>query len=138
MLGRPRWAIFADIMKIITRFIKEIFKDLRKTKRVRNYLLKCNLYLYFLMQQNFPISGEKMLMSAEARECLTWFMYLLDLIQARYCCANFHHCRNCVSNFREGTYLFPSPIRDQPQKCSSWIKLKLSFSKFSIGSALVN
>ena len=42
-------AIFADIIKIITRFIKQIFKDSRKAKRIRNYVLKCNLYLYFLI-----------------------------------------------------------------------------------------
>ena len=45
-LRRPGVAIFADIIKIITRFIKEIFKDSRKPKRIRNYVLKCNLYLF--------------------------------------------------------------------------------------------
>ena len=41
-------AIFADITKFITMFIKKIFKDSRKLKRIRNYISKCNLYLYFL------------------------------------------------------------------------------------------
>ena len=49
ILRRPGVAIFADIVKIITRFIKQIFKDSREAKRIRNYLLKCNLYLYFLI-----------------------------------------------------------------------------------------
>ena len=52
-------AIFAGIIKIITRFTKKIFKDSRKAKRIRNYVLKCNLYLYFLIQQNLLISGKK-------------------------------------------------------------------------------
>ena len=49
ILRRPGVAIFAEIIKIITRFIKQIFKDSRKAKRIRNYGLKFNLYLYFLI-----------------------------------------------------------------------------------------
>ena len=41
--------MFADIIKIVTRFFKEIFKDSRKAKRIRNYVLNRNLYLYFLI-----------------------------------------------------------------------------------------
>ena len=29
-------------------FIKTIFKNLKKVKKIRNDVLKCNLYLYFL------------------------------------------------------------------------------------------
>ena len=47
---RRSWvAIFADIIKIVTMFIKKIFKDSRKVKRIRNYVSKCNFYLYFLV-----------------------------------------------------------------------------------------
>ena len=49
ILGRPRVPTFADIIKIVTMFIKTIFKDSRKVKRIRNYVSKCNLYLYFLI-----------------------------------------------------------------------------------------
>ena len=49
ILRRPGVAIFADIIKVITMFIKKIFKDSRKVKRIRNYVSKCNLYLYFLI-----------------------------------------------------------------------------------------
>ena len=68
ILRRPGVAIFANIIKIVTIFIKTIFKDSRKVKRIRKYVLKCNLYLYFLIKQNLLISDEKMLMSAELRE----------------------------------------------------------------------
>ena len=34
--GRPRVAIFADIIKIVTIFIKAILKDSKKVKRIRN------------------------------------------------------------------------------------------------------
>ena len=47
MLRRPRVAIFADINKIVTMFIKTIFEDSKKVKRIKNYISKCNLYLYF-------------------------------------------------------------------------------------------
>ena len=42
-------AIFADIIKIVTMFVKTILKDSRKVSRVRNYLSKWSLYLYFLI-----------------------------------------------------------------------------------------
>ena len=40
-------------------FTKTAFKNSRKEKRIRNYVLKYNLYLYFLMSQNLLISVEK-------------------------------------------------------------------------------
>ena len=51
-----------------------------QVKRIRNYISKYNLYLYFLIQQNLLICGEKMLMSARFKSCITWFVYLLDLL----------------------------------------------------------
>ena len=47
-LRGPGLAIFADIIKIVTIFIKAILKD-SKFKRTRNYISKWNLYLYFLI-----------------------------------------------------------------------------------------
>ena len=70
-LRRPRLANFADIVKIATMFTKTTFKDSKKLKRIKNYVLKRNLYLYFLKKQKFLISGEKMLMSAEIKGCVT-------------------------------------------------------------------
>ena len=49
VLRRPGVAIFAHIIKIINRFIEQIYKDSRKAKTTKNYVLKCNLYLYFLI-----------------------------------------------------------------------------------------
>ena len=49
ILRRSRVAIFADIIKIVTMFIKKILKDSRKVRRIRNYVSKWNLYLYFLI-----------------------------------------------------------------------------------------
>ena len=43
-----RLAIIAEVIKIVTIFIKAIFKNSRKIKRIRNYVSNCNLYLYFL------------------------------------------------------------------------------------------
>ena len=72
MLRRPRVVIFADIIKIVTMFIKTITKDSRKFKKKnRNYASKSNLYVDFLMEKNLLIFGEKMLMSAEPKGCIT-------------------------------------------------------------------
>ena len=56
ILRWPRVAIFVDIIKFVTMFIKAIFKS---KKKKGNYVSKCNLYLYFLIFQNLIISGEK-------------------------------------------------------------------------------
>ena len=37
ILRRSGVAIFADIIKIVTMFIKAIIKDSKKVKRIRNY-----------------------------------------------------------------------------------------------------
>ena len=42
-------AIFGDIIKIVTMFIKTILRDSRKVRRIRNYVSKWNLCLYFLI-----------------------------------------------------------------------------------------
>ena len=46
---RAREANLFDIIKIATIFIKTTFKNQKKVKRIRNYALKYNLYLYFLI-----------------------------------------------------------------------------------------
>ena len=58
-----------DIIKNITMFIKTSFKDSKKVKRIKNYVLnlKCSFYLYSLIKQNLLISGEKMLMSVKPK-----------------------------------------------------------------------
>ena len=58
---RPRAANFADIIEIAIMFIKPTIQDSKKVQRIRNYVLKHNLYLYFLIKQKLRISGEKML-----------------------------------------------------------------------------
>ena len=64
-------AIFSDIRKTVTIFIKIIFNDSRKVKGIRSYVSKHNLYPYFLIQQNLLISSAKMLMSVELQGCVT-------------------------------------------------------------------
>ena len=90
-------------------FIITIYKDSRKVRINRNYVSKYSLYLYLLILQNLLISGEKMLMSAELKECVTWFIYFLDLLWVRYNCAKFHHCTICATNFREQGPFWPLP-----------------------------
>ena len=47
ILKRLRLTNFADIIKIATLFIKILIKNSNKIKRVINYTLKYDLYLYF-------------------------------------------------------------------------------------------
>ena len=47
-LRRPGVTIFGDIIKVVTIFIKTSLKDSRKFRRIRNYISKWNLCLYFL------------------------------------------------------------------------------------------
>ena len=42
---RSRVVNYADIVIIATMFIKTTCKDSKKIKRIRNYVLKCNLNL---------------------------------------------------------------------------------------------
>ena len=44
---------------IATIFIKTTFKDSKKVKRIKNYVLKNNLYLHFLIWQMLLITNEK-------------------------------------------------------------------------------
>ena len=54
--------------------------------------------------------------------------YFLDLLWVRYNCAKFHHCRICVTGFREGgLFALPPSISEQPRKSPSWTGLKSSF-----------
>ena len=46
---RARVASFADIIKIVTMFIKAIFRDSKKIKSIRIHVPKYDLYMYFLI-----------------------------------------------------------------------------------------
>ena len=63
-LRRPGVASFAEIIKIIARFIKIIFKDSREVKRMQ---IMCQNPIYICISWY-----NKMLMSAELRVCVTW------------------------------------------------------------------
>ena len=60
-------------------FIKKTFKDSRKVKKIRKFVSKCNLYMYFLISQNLLISVEKLLMSAELKGRVMWFTFLVKV-----------------------------------------------------------
>ena len=83
-------------------FIKTIFQDSRKVKRIINYVSKPSLYL--LMYQNLLISGEKMVMPAELKRWVMWFIYFLVIPRVRYNCAKFDYCRICVTEFRRAPH----------------------------------
>ena len=47
VLRRHRIANFANIIKVSIIFNQETFKESIKAKGIENFVLKCNLYLYF-------------------------------------------------------------------------------------------
>ena len=55
-------------------------------------------------------------MSAELKVYVRWFIYFLDLLWIRYNCAKFHHCRLCVTDFREGGPFWPPSLWAAPKK----------------------
>ena len=103
-----RLAIFPDIIKIVTMFI---FKKSLKTQKRKNQKLciKMQSTSVFLDIANLLTSGEKMLMSAELKGCVAWFICVLDLLYVRYNFVEFHYCRICVSDlgWRRGGVCFP-------------------------------
>ena len=69
ILGRVRLANITDIIKIKT------IKDSKKLKIIWNYVLKCNLYLYFLIFKKSLISDKEIMISAEPRGWVTWYIF---------------------------------------------------------------
>ena len=51
-------SLFADIVKVVTVFIKTILKDSKKVISIRNYVSKYGLYWYLFIEQNLLISSE--------------------------------------------------------------------------------
>ena len=103
-------------------FIKTIFKDSGKVKRIKNYLLKCNLYLYFLIYQNMLISGEKILMSAELKRCVTWLLFFWIFFRHGISVWSFIIVGYVRQTLDKGAFLGP-PMREQPRKRPFWIGL---------------
>ena len=55
---RPGVANFGDIVKTATMFVRTLFKDSKKGNGIRNYVLKCNLYIYihwYSKRCRFPV-----------------------------------------------------------------------------------
>ena len=64
----------------------------------------------FLDKTKILLSSEKILMSAESNGYVTSFKHFWRLLQVRYACAKFHHCRIYVTDFRRGSFLYPPPV----------------------------
>ena len=70
-----------------------------------------------------------MLMSTEIKRCVTWTIYILDLLYVRYNCAKFHNCRIWVADFREGGLFAPPLHLCAALKSQCWIGLKVTIEK---------
>ena len=92
----PRVSNFADIINIATMYIKRNL-NLNIVKIISNYVLLCNLFLYFLIYANVRRTQEIFHVS--------FFIHLY----LKYNCAKYYHCRICVKDFKERvSFCFPS------------------------------
>ena len=60
ILGRPRVAIFADIIKIVTTVIQAIFKDSKKVKKELEIMFKNAIYTFISWYRKiywFPVKN---------------------------------------------------------------------------------
>ena len=107
---------FADIIKIS---IKQAFKDSKKLKIIRNFVLKCNFYLYFLIYQNVVNVGEKRLIFTKLKWCVTWSICFLNPTLVKYNCLVYH-----VWQLLGKVSRFAHLICKLPRKEPSWLRLK--------------
>ena len=76
LLRTPRVVNFADNIKIAPMFVKKTFENAERFKMIINFVLKCNIYLYFLIEKILPIFDKKMLMSREVKGVLRDLYFL--------------------------------------------------------------
>ena len=121
VLRRSRLANFAEIVKITAMLIKATFKD-SKSWKIRNHVLKCNLYLYFLISQKLLISGEKSWSQQNSRAVsrylyVFWIFFKLGIAIPSSTIALY--VRQIL---RRGPFV--PLILEQSQKGASWRELK--------------
>ena len=73
----PLVGIFAHITKTLTVVIKTIFKSPEKLKELQ--VMHQN-GIYICIPWHMLICSKNMLISAEIKSCLTWYIYVLDLL----------------------------------------------------------
>ena len=116
ILRRPGVAIFAEIIKILTTLLNQSLKTQEKLEELEiMYLNGLCIYISWYSKICW-FMVKKMLLSAELKECITWFIYFLGLFPLRYNCAKFHYCRICATDFKERGPFFALPNRKKPEK----------------------
>ena len=96
ILRRPGVAIFANIIKIVTMWIKKILTDSRKVRRSKIYVI------YVL---NAVINAD-----VSRTKGLCHVIHLVSgSFLGKYNCSKFHHCRILLTDFREGGLSAPHP-----------------------------
>ena len=124
-------AIFADINKIITRFTKKISKDLRKVKRIRDYVPKkqsISVFLDITKFANFWWKNADISWTQEVCHVIHFFLSSLGKVWLCHVSSLQEMCDRIL----EGGDLFAPSIREQPQKCPFWIGLTRLPVKFEI------
>ena len=104
ILKGSRVANFADIIKIATMFIKTILRNSNELKRIRNYISKCDLYLYLDITNIADFRLKKADVSRTKGVYQVIYIFFGYFFGVRYNSAKFHHCRICVTE----AFLAPS------------------------------
>ena len=125
ILRRPRVANFVDIIKIATILINNLWR-LKKVKRIRNYVIQMQSISVFLDMTKVANFWWKMLMPAEVKMCVIWFIFFGSFLEGLGITVPSFITVGCVTDFKKNAFPPPSPpICQQSWKGPSWIGLML-------------
>ena len=118
-------------------FCKTTFSYLKKVNRTRNYVLKYNLYICFLIKQTLPISCKKIVIAEEIKEASRNSYIFLDVHLGRYNCAKFHNWMICLISFGKGAIFRHHPSVNSLKKANheqgqQLIKYKTNYEELVI------
>ena len=106
-------ASFADIIKILTMFIKTNFNNSKKVKKNKLCIKTLSLSVFLDITKTADFQGKNDDVSTTQGMCQVIYIFV-DPFQVRYNCGKFPDGRICVTDFREGS--FCTPILEQSQK----------------------
>ena len=123
ILRRFGIAIFVDIIKIVTKFIKAIFKYSRKVRRIMLCIKLQSVYVLLDITKFVDFQWKKWCQPTSRYLSHDWYSFL-DLLLVRYNCkasSLWDMCDRFWGGW--GCFFASSFIHEQPRKSPSWIGL---------------
>ena len=112
-------------------FTKRTLNAQKSYKNVKLFIKIQSISLFFDIKKVFDF-----LKSTELIGCVTWFKYFLVLLEVRYGCANFSHCRTYVIDFRNQVFFAPLPYVSSPEKAHPE-KLMVQVKKYDLRASIL-